>query len=35
MIDLKIKILDDMSNLYPFYNDWDSIHDGDAGLDLY
>ena len=35
MIDLRIKILDDMSNLYPFYNDWDPKHDGDSGLDLY
>ena len=35
MIDLRIKILDDDSNLYPFYNDWDPNHDGDSGLDLY
>ena len=35
MIDLRIKILDDDSNLYPFYNDWDPKHDGDSGLDLY
>ena len=35
MLDLRIKILDDMSNLYPFYNDWDPKHDGDSGLDLY
>ena len=35
MIDLRIKILDDMSNLYPFYNYWDPKHDGDSGLDLF
>ena len=35
MIDLRIKILDDDSNLDPFYNDWDPKHDGDSGLDLY
>ena len=35
MLDLKIKILDDMSNLYMLYNDWNSKHDGDAGMDLY
>ena len=35
MIDLRIKILDDMSNLYMLYNDWDPKHDGDSGLDLY
>ena len=35
MIDLRIKILDDDSNLYPFYNDWDPNHDGDSGLELY
>ena len=33
MIHLKVKILEDGVN--HFYKDWDSLHDGDAGVDLY
>lgn len=33
MIHLKVKILE--GGIKSHYNDWDSIHDGDAGVDLY
>ena len=33
MIHLKVKILEDGVN--HFYKDWNSVHDGDAGVDLY
>ena len=33
MIHLKVKILE--GGIKSHYNDWNSIHDGDAGVDLY